>query len=379
MKPTGGGKKNSLPVGLMKTNPITEQTNLASAKVEVIKLGQDVHAAQVVVVVQRDGCPPQPAQKIATDRYLSWVKQLQLKYPGAQLYACYEAGPCGYWLHRELTKLGVKSYVVAPVALNGRRKNDQRDARALTEQLDRYVRDHRHAFSPVAVPAPEQEQQRALLRHRQALLKSLGRCVRQGRSLLLLQGLRVRGKWWGARQWEQLKSGLPAWLVTLLGDFQAQAQLLHAQLLAMDKRVAALGREKNVTTPRGIGTLTWLTLLLEMVNWERFNNRRQVASYSGLCPGEYSSGESRRELSIDKHGNRRVRTILIQAAWRLSMFQPGYPPLAKLRAAQGSRARKRAIVAVARKLVIDLWRIATGRTTADQVGLAGAAASTLAA
>ncbi len=312
-----------------RTNSHNEKTNLASAKVEVIKLGQDVHSVHVVVAVQLDGCPSQPPQKITTDTYVAWVKQLQQKHPGAKIYACYEAGPCGYWLHRALTKMGVKSYVVAPTALNGMRKNDKRDARALLDQLDRYVRDHRHAFSP-------------------------------------------------PRRWAELKLSLPEWLVSLLSDFQEQAQLFERQLLAMDKRVAELGKEKKVRAPRGIGTLTWLTLLLEMVNWARFNNRRQVASYSGLCPGEYTTGDSRRELSIDKHGNRRVRTILIQAAWRLSMFQPGYPPLAKLRAAQGSRARKRAIVAVARRLVIDLWRIATGRTTPEKVGLAGETAGPIA-
>jgi transposase len=94
--------------------------------------------------------------------------------------------------------------------------------------------------------------------------------------------------------------------------------------------------------------------LLEVSDWHRFKNRRQVASYTGLCPGEHASGETQRELSIDKHGNRRVRRVLIEAAWHLAMWQPDYPPLAKLRAAQGGRARKCAIVAGARRLVIDL-------------------------
>jgi transposase len=355
----------------MNTNSNNQQTNPASAKVEVIHLGQDVHAAHVVVSVQLDGCPPQPPQRIPTEKYVAWVKQLQARYPGAKIHACYEAGPCGYWLHRELKQLGVENHVVAPVALNGRRKNDKRDARALGEQLERYVRGHRHAFSPVAVPTPEQEQQRALLRHRKALLKALARCAQQGRSLLLLQGLRIRGHWWRPRRWDELKASLPVWVVNLLSDFQAQAQLLHGQVLAVDKQIAALAKAKQVQAPYGVGVLTWLTLLLEVIDWNRFHNRRQVGSYSGLCPGEDSSGETRRELSIDKHGNRRVRTMLIEAAWRLSMFQPGYPPLEKLRAAKGARARKRAIVAVARRLAIDLWRLATGRTTPEKVGLAG--------
>jgi transposase len=357
----------------MTTNTNNQSTNCASAKVEVINLGQDLHAASVVVSVQLDGCPPQPPQRIATEKYVAWVKQLQEKHPAAKIHACYEAGPCGYWLHRDLTQLGVKNYVVAPVALNGKRKNDKRDARALGEQLERYRRGHRYAFSPVAVPTPQQEQERAMLRHRQALLKSLGRCAQQGRSLMLQQGHRIRGKWWAPRHWDELKPTLPEWLVTLLSDFQGQAQLLHAQIIAQDQRVAELAKAKQIEAPRGIGVRTWLTLLLEVIDWKRFNNRRQVASYTGLCPGEDSSGERRRELSIDKHGNRRVRVMLIEAAWRLAMFQPEYPPLEKLRAAQGSRARKRAIVAVARRLAIDVWRLATGQTTREKVGLAATA------
>lgn len=354
----------------MNNNTENPTQDTALAKVEVIKLGQDVHAAHVVVCVQLDGCPPQPAQRIATDRYVAWVEQLKKKHPGATIYACYEAGPCGYWLHRRLLAIGVKSHVVAPVALNGRRKNDQRDARALGEQLDRYVRGHQHAFSLVAVPNPQQEQDRALLRHRQALLKSLGRVGHQGRSLMLLHGHRVRGKWWSQRRWKELSATLPDWLVTLLNDFVNQAQLLHAQILVQDQRIAELAKARAIQAPRGVGVRTWLTLLLEVIDWHRFKNRRQVASYTGLCPGEYSSGDTRRELSIDKHGNRRVRRMLIEAAWRLVMWQPDYPPLAKLRAAQGARARKRAIVGVARRLAIDVWRLATGQTTAEKVGLA---------
>lgn len=353
-----------------KTNAKNVSVNLASDKVEVIKLGLDLHAVYVVVAVQLDGCPPQPPQRIRTDQFAGWVKQLQAKYPGARVYACYEAGPCGYWLHRVLEELGVTNYVVAPVALNGRRKTDKLDARALVEKLDRFVRGHTRAFSPVKVPTPEQEQDRALVRHRQALVKSLARCAQQGRSQLLLQGLRVRGAWWSKRRWEQLQPTLPAWLATLLADYQAQAQLLHTQILAVDKKIAELARARQVEAPRGIGTLTWLTLLLEVIDLNRFQNRRQVGSFMGLCPGEHSSGEGRRELSLDKHGNPRLRRVLIEAAWRLLLWQPDYPPLQKVRAAQSSRARKRAIVAVARRLAIDLWRLATEQATAEKVGLA---------
>jgi transposase len=339
----------------------------------VIKLGQDLHAASVVVTVQLDGCPPRPTQRISTENYVEWVRRLMQQHPQARVFACYEAGPCGYWLHRELERLGVTNYVVAPVALNGRRKTDARDSRALTEQLDRYVRGHRHAFAVVKVPTPEQEQERALVRQRAALVKTLARVGHQGRSQCLLQGLRVRGRWWGPRRWPELARTLPPWLRDLLSDLQAQARLVHGQILAVEKKIAALAAAKAVQAPRGIGALTWLTLGLEVVDWSRFTNRRQVASYTGLCPGEYSSGERRREGSIDKHGNRRVRHALIEAVWRLYRWQPDYPPLARLRAVPGSRARRRAVVAVARRLAIDLWRLASGQTTREKVGLAATA------
>jgi transposase len=316
---------------------------------------------------------------VPTEKYLAWIEQLKARHPGAKIYSCYEAGPCGYWLHRELTKRGVQNYVVAPVALNGRRKNDKRDARALGEQLERYVHGHKKAFSVVKVPTCEQEQDRAVLRHRSALAKALARCAQQGRSLCLLHGIRVRGSWWGKRRWPQLQESLPGWMSEVLADFQAQAQLLHAQIQAMMVKIAALAKAKQVEAPRGIGVLTWLTLLLEVIDWNRFNNRREVGSYSGLCAGEFSTGNSRREGSIDKQGNRRVRHALIEAVWRLLLWQPDYPPLERLRAAKGQRARKRAAVAVARRLAIDLWRLATGRTTAEKVGLAATGQSLQAA
>ena len=143
MKPAGGKSGKSAHRSVMNTTKQKVGQELAKANagaaetIATIKLGQDLHASQVTVVVQLDGSVPQPAQRVATERYVGWVRQLQRKYPGAAIYACYEAGPCGYWLHRSLVALGVKNYVVAPVALNGRRKTDRRDAAALCEQLER--------------------------------------------------------------------------------------------------------------------------------------------------------------------------------------------------------------------------------------------------
>ena len=113
----------------------------------------------------------------------------------------------------------------------------------------------------------------------------------------------------------------------------------------------------------------------EIGDWRRFNNRRQVGSYTGLCPGEYSSGNTRLQSCVTKHGNPRLRAALVELAWRLVRFQPNYKPIVKWRqiltkgALATGAARKKAIVAVARQLAVDLWRIKTGRVSAATLGL----------
>lgn len=342
----------------------------ANETVEVITIGADQHSTSISATVQLDHSAPQPTQRITPEQFGAWVGRLKERYPGAKICCCYEAGPCGYWLHRQLEQLGVRNYVVAPVALNGRRKTDTRDSRALREQLERYIQGHKKAFSVVRVPTVQQEQDRALVRHREALSKSLRRCAAQGRSLCLLQGIHVRGSWWGAQRWPRLKGALPNWLRDLLGDLQEQAQLLHRQLQAVTAKITTLATARAVNVPYGIGKLTGLTLLLEVLDWCRFNNRREVGSYTGCCAGEYTTGNCRREGAIDKQGNRRVRRLLVEAVWRLLIWQPQYPPLQRIREAKGQRTRKRATIAAARRLAIDLWRLSTGRTTPQKVGLA---------
>lgn len=113
----------------------------------------------------------------------------------------------------------------------------------------------------------------------------------------------------------------------------------------------------------------------EIGNWYRFVNRRQVGSYTGLCPGEHSSGQTRLQTCVTKHGNPRLRAALVELAWRMVRFQPQYKPVVKWRQvlAKGAlatgTARKKAIMAVARQPAVDLWRIRTGRLQAEQLGL----------
>ncbi len=126
--------------------------------------------------------------------------------------------------------------------------------------------------------------------------------------------------------------------------------------------------------PFGVGELTAHMLEYEVGDWNRFQNRRQVASYTGMCPSEYSSGPKRLQGHISKHGNRRLRTLLVECGWRLCEFQPAYRPIQRwreiLRNPAAPRARrKQLMVAAGRQFAVDWWRIRTGRSTPEKLGL----------
>jgi len=338
-----------------------------------IKLGIDVHADFYVVVRQLDGQNPQPPQKFTPTAFLNWVS-LQLTH-ATTVYSCYEAGAFGYGLHRQLTALGVRNVVVAPQRLDERHtgvKTDKSDARALTLKLDQYVNGNQYALAVVRVPTPEEEQRRALARQRDQFARERRRLEAMGRSLLLQHGHRIQGAWWRGKSWERLANGsVPAWLLEMLQRVQSLVVAVHEQRQALTAQLAAAAPAQRV---RGLGGLTQQVLEREMCDWGRFRNRREVASYTGLCPREDSSGGHRQQGSITKHGNPRLRVLLIELAWRLARFQPQYRGLRRwgrvLGDPRGSAAqRKKAIVAVARQLAVDLWRMATGRVRAEQLGL----------
>lgn len=334
----------------------------------IVKLGLDVHARQITVCRQIGDRTPQPAQAFTKERLLGWVKKMV--EAGAVVHSCYEAGVMGYTLHRELVALGVQNIVVAPKKLAGpkRQKTDALDARALVDQLDRWGRGNRDAFSVVRVPTPEEEQARAQARLRDHLGRMRRMAEGRGRCLLLAHGFTAEKYWWRKTKWAALESTLPAWLRLLVAEWQAVA-------LDFDTRERALRAQLEAAAPKdlpkGIGALTWVILAREICNWTRFNNRRQVASYTGLCPGLHTSDGKGREGSINRCGNRAVRTALVELVWRLARWQPDYPPVRALvdKASLSPRRRRKHAVAAARRLAIDLWRLATKQTTPEKLGL----------
>jgi transposase len=337
----------------------------------VIKLGIDVHQHFYTVVMQVEGSNPKPAQRFEKEAFLHWAGKLKSK--GGEIHAVYEACGFGFGLQRRLTALGINCYVVCPQKLDERCtrvKTDSLDAKALCLRLDRFVQGTRDALALVRIPTEKEEQQRAIHRQREQLVKARKQLEAQGRSLMVNYGIEPVKNWWKGRAFAQLQ--VPAWMKELLANSQPILIGLHDKIRAL---TAQLQSSADPEQARGLGAMSSVLIDREIGNWHRFKNRRQVASYTGLCPGEYSSGNTRLQSCVTKHGNPRLRAALVESAWRLVRFQPNYKAVIKWRrilskgALATGAARKKAIVAVARQLAVDLWRIRTGLLRAQQLGL----------
>jgi transposase len=208
-------------------------------------------------------------------------------------------------------------------------------------------------------------------RQRQSLQHERVRLILQGKSAALLRGHRLKKDWWTPRSLDALAAELPP-------DLHAQLAIWQRVLLSVEAELQALTEQLQQAAPKilpvGLGSMSWELITREVGDWHRFHNRRQVASYTGLCPSEHSSGQSRLQGSITRHGNPRLRHLLIEAVWRLIRLQPQYRAVAKWRDALlalrlTQTRKKKIVVAIARQLAVDLWRLATGRTTAAALDL----------
>lgn len=338
----------------------------------VIKLGLDIHSQVYVVVAQYDHLLPKPARRLDPQAFVPWVESLLRA--GHSVHVVYEACGFGFGLYRQLLAVGAHCYVIAPRKLDEQRtgvKTDLRDAATLCQRLSRYVDGNTRELAVIRVPTEEQERARHTSRQRQQLVHHRQKIEAQGRGLLVSHGLPAPANWWKQQTWTKLRKLLPPWIVPHLELYRPILLALHQQISALTSQLEAAAPSQ---IPAGLGKLTTVTLSREICDWRRFPNRRTISSYTGLCPGEYSSGNKRMPGSVTKRGNPRLRAALVECAWRMVRFQPQYPPvkkrlplLAKGSAATGAQ-RKKAIVTVARQLAVDLWRLHTNRCTAEQLG-----------
>jgi transposase len=249
--------------------------------------------------------------------------------------------------------------------------NDKLDAQVMCLRLSEYLAGHRKALSVVRIPSPEEEARRAQGRMREQLGRQIQRMQAMGRSLLLQREMAVSGRWWKGTTWVRIIQRMPPWVVAQLESWKKLIELTEKEALEKESQLKAAAPRELLF---GEGELTHELLGRELIDAQRFKNGRQVGNYFGLCPSESTSDQSRRLGSITKHGNPRLRRLMVELAWRVSRFQPRYravrqwAPLLQNPKASAA-ARNKAIVALARRLSVDLWRIAVGRVKAEELGL----------
>jgi transposase len=347
-------------------------------KPSVIHIALDVELAGAVLVVRVAGGRPIHCGKCSRSTIVELARELIGRKHRVVLVE--EACGFGYAFTRQLRQIGVEAYVVATEMLNRKRKTNRRDAAKLLDQLyDFDVNGHKKALRLIRVPTLEQQKNRRLCRMRSQLIKVRSIMEGQGRGLMFdFDFHEVPPGWWGARKWPKLRAKLLAhdpWLVEMLEHHQ---RLLIAQQRRITELERAIARESNYDprqVAKGLGETTFVSLQREAIDWKRFGNRKAIGSYIGCCPSEFSTGSNQRLGSIDRMGNRRMRTLLVEAVWRLKKWNPAWRGFRKFGHVFGSGAtvrgatRKKAVVACARLLAIDLWRLQTGRATLKELGL----------
>src|SRR5256714_3728440 len=239
-----------------------------------IKLGIDVHQDFYVVVEQVGGSNPKPPQRFGKQAFLSWATKL--KQSGAEVQAVYEACGFGFTLQRQLSALGIVCHVVCPQKLderNKRVKTDGLDAKALCLRLDRFVQGNREALALVRVPTEEEERFRAIHRQREQLVGARKQLEAQGRSLMVNHGFEPVRSWWKRGNFGALQ--VPEWMRELLLNSQPILLVLQEKIAALTIQLQGAA---DAQQPRGLGLMTSVIIDREIVDWNRFNNRRQVGS-----------------------------------------------------------------------------------------------------
>ncbi len=351
--------QNSISTGSAKADAVSTQ----------LFLGIDVADARHVVTRFVPGEGAKPAEGMTSETLVRRVGKLLKE--GFCVHCVYEAGPTGFALARQLIALGASCLVVRPRKLDRygrRRKTDPRDSRQLAEDLAHHHAGRRGLLLPVRIPSVEEELRRLPVRERETLADARQQILRSAKGRALALGYRLPKEWWRPRVFPKLLRGLPPALAKLIQRTALAAAAMKEQLELVEEEIKA----DAPPAPVGVGALTAGTLEREVLDWKRFPSGKKLGSFAGLCPSEDSSGRRRRLGSIDKHGSPRLRFWCQEAVWRLYKFQPAYKGVVWARGqlidANRSRA-KQVAVALARRFLVDWWRVRTGRVAASELGL----------
>jgi transposase len=331
------------------------------------------------------GLGQKPRERVVPARDLKKVLEeigaakRRFKLPeSTRVVSCYEAGRDGFWLHRAMAQAGVENLVVDSSSIEVKRrarraKTDRLDLGKLIQMLMRYHGGETKVWSVVRVPSVEEEDQRQLHRDLGDLKAERAREINRIKGLWASQGvsLETRGKASveldAVRLWDG--SCLAEGMRGRIRRAQERVEFLNRQIQELEvqrgKEVeqrsqgADMKQVKALMSLRGIGLDTGWVMVKEFFGWRKFRNRREVGALAGLAPTPYQSGDTAREQGISKSGNRRIRVRAIEMAWMWVRYQPrsSLTRWFQERFGQGaSRQRRIGIVALARKLLVALWK-----------------------
>ena len=313
-------------------------------------------------------------------RLLQEVAQAKKRFglpESAPVVSCYEAGREGFWLHRFLQAQGITNHVVdsSSIEVNRRQrraKSDGLDVRKLLSMLMRFHHGERDVWRVVHVPTVEAEDQRHLHRDLETLKQERASTTTRIKGLLSSQGIRLTSLSKLPEQLDALRlwdgSPIPSGLRRRVLRVYAHYQFLSEQIaeleaerrtLLQSAQEASIEKVRQLMQLKGIGINGAWLLVMEFFGWRELKNRREVGSLAGLTPTPYQSGERAREQGITKSGNRHVRWMTMELAWSWVRYQPQSALSCWFRerfGGGGKRLRRIGIVAVARKLLIALWR-----------------------
>jgi transposase len=314
----------------------------------------------------------------STARLLEILERERQRVGGVQVVSCYEAGRDGFWLDRFLRAHGIENRIVDSASIEVRRrarrvKTDRLDAQKLLTMLHREALGEENLWSVVHVPAVADEDARSLQREYRTLVKERSRSSNRIKGLLASQGIvapRIDGhflRWLAAaRLWDG--SAIPSGMRARVEREFARWCFTRDQVLVLEKERRdrtkdetdrSLEKVRALFALKGIGLGAAWTWGLEFFTWRNFRNGKEVGALSGLAPTPYQSGDSSHELGISRAGNRWVRGLAIEIAWGWLRHQPDSALTRWYNerfARGGPRARKVGIVALARKLLVALWR-----------------------
>jgi transposase len=359
---------------------------------QYIWVGLDVHKATIAVAVAQGDGAPRSLGTIPNDPH-AIAKLMRKLGPLARLRVCYEAGPCGYTVYRQLTTLGVACTVVAPtlvpVRAGDRVKTDRRDALKLARLF------RSGELTAVWVPDAAHEALRDLVRAREAARKDLRRARHRLQKFLLRQGLRcpLQTKTWSARYlaWVQHLTFLQAPHGVVCRDYLAEVERGRERVARLDAELALAVAQaptamqsliRGLQVLHGVAVVTAATAAVEVGRFSRFARPRSLMAYSGLVPREASSSDHVWRGAITKTGNAHLRRVLIEAAWQYRHRPAVGLPLRRRRAGQPAaicaladkahhrlhlryrrllargKSKPKVVTALARELLGFLWAIA---------------------